>query len=119
MNDLTLLLTVFMGGGALGTMGGWARDWSERRRKDRTEREKGPQPICGCEHHFAYHDPETGKCHSMKKVPIEWDDDGDVMKAQLLECECRQYVGPEPLTVFYAPELTDGPATALNKREGD
>lgn len=44
-----------------------------------------PRPICGCGHHRALHDPDTGKCHNTR---------GYI-------CRCQQYVGPEPVESFY------------------
>jgi hypothetical protein len=70
------------------------------------DRRRGPrppkpvQPICGCEHHHSYHDPETGHCGHAGQVYLGngvWEPHG---------CGCRQYSGPQPLPEFYAPEVT-------------
>lgn len=86
-----------------------ARPWRKRRKRlDRERREnrtlelqraqaaidavKPAQAICQCKHGLAFHDRATGHCDGR---------DGD------LNCRCRQYIGPEPLPAFYAPELAD------------
>jgi len=85
-------------------------------------RRRGPkppkpvQPICGCGHHFSYHDPKTGECHGKAKgtetvvrdgkgkpVLDYW---GDVQTTlETGPCGCRKYTGPEPRPEYYAPEL--------------
>lgn len=84
-----------------------ARPWRKRRKRlDKERREnralelqrqqaaldavKPAQAICQCEHGLAFHDRATGHCDGQN---------GD--------CRCRQYIGPEPLPTFYAPELAD------------
>lgn len=84
-----------------------ARPWRKRRKRIAKERReaqalemqraqaaidaaKPAQPICQCEHGLAFHDRATGHCDGR---------DG--------KCRCRQYVGPEPLPAFYAPDLAD------------
>lgn len=62
---------------------------------------KSPEPICGCGHHHSHHDPATGKCHSLMKVPGTMSQD-----SYHTDCTCRQYSGPQPLPEFYAPEVT-------------
>lgn len=86
-----------------------ARPWRKRRKRLEKERRenralelqraqaaldavKPAQAICQCEHGLAFHDRATGHCGGHAK-------DGD--------CRCRQYIGPEPLPAFYAPELAD------------
>jgi hypothetical protein len=69
------------------------------------DRRKGPKvkvvkPVCGCEHHHSYHDPETGECGY-----VEHAYEGNGVYADL-HCPCRQYSGPQPLPEFYAPEVT-------------
>lgn len=38
---------------------------------------KPPQPICGCGHELAYHDPERGVCRAGVYVESEWDHNGE------------------------------------------
>ena len=72
-------------------------------------RRKGPKPpepvlpVCGCGHHHAHHDPKTGKCSNLMKVPSTMSRD-----SYHTACTCRQYSGPVPLPEYYAPEVTSG-----------
>lgn len=61
-------------------------------------RVKSPPPICGCEHHLAFHELDdegnaTGPCHEI------------VVTHNATECGCQRYTGPVPLPEFYAPEI--------------
>ncbi|MFH8789769.1 hypothetical protein [Streptomyces roseoverticillatus] len=67
---------------------------------------KPPQPICGCTHHLAKHDKQ-GKCHESVETPVAWDAEKKPTAYELRQCNCQQYVGPQPLTTFYAEDLTD------------
>lgn len=51
-----------------------------------------PDPVCGCGHHRAMHDPKKAM-----ECAVEF---GHKMK-----CACCSYSGPEPLPAFYAPEI--------------
>lgn len=62
---------------------------------------KAPQPICGCSHHHSYHDPATGTCNSLMKVP----ETGSRLSHHE-PCTCKQYSGPVPLPEYFAPEVT-------------
>jgi hypothetical protein len=56
---------------------------------------KEPEPICGCEHHFSYHDEEG--CHGTHRLWIgsrAGDNGSDYVVRQ---CGCKQYTGPQPL----------------------
>lgn len=70
-------------------------------------RRKGPKPVkpvkpvCGCGHHHAQHDPQTGRCHSLMKVP-----ETGARYSHHAPCTCRQYSGPAPLPEFFAPEVS-------------
>lgn len=85
---------------------------------------KPPQPICGCKHHLSFHDPETGRCSFTKSIFTVRDEavrdaDGrpvldsfrDVQTVRQTtyrgehQCGCRRYIGPEPLTTYYAQEI--------------
>ena len=75
-----------------------AGQWLPRpHRRRRVGHPKPVQPICGCEHHFSYHDPETGACHSRGVY---------LGNGQYDSCGCRRYSGPEPLPEYFAPEIT-------------
>lgn len=63
------------------------------------------KPICGCQHHFALHDPKTGECHG------GFDAYGEAVNYQSkthidgTPCACKVYAGPQPLPEYYAPEI--------------
>lgn len=84
----------------------------ERKKELRRERE-GPPSICGCEHHFSFHD-ETG-CHQKVKTPTKWEREkdplGDMKPVhwEFPECPCVKYIGPEPLPEVFHPRLLEGP----------
>lgn len=77
-----------------------AGQWLPRPHRRGVKAPKPVQPICGCEHNISYHDPKTGECHGMMKVPSSMSRD-----SYHKPCTCRQYTGPQPLPEFYAPEL--------------
>lgn len=66
------------------------RDLELKRAQVAIDAAKPAQAICQCDHGLAFHDRATGHCDGR---------DG--------KCRCRQYVGPEPLPAFCAPELAD------------
>ncbi|MEV7088973.1 hypothetical protein AB0O07_24320 [Streptomyces sp. NPDC093085] len=68
--------------------------------------QKPPEPVCGCSHHLAKHDRQ-GKCHEDVEIPTELDENKKPLKYELRQCNCQQYVGPQPLSRIYADELTD------------
>jgi len=65
-----------------------------------------PEPVCGCTHHLAKHDKE-GKCHEVVEAPTAWDAERKPLHYEPRPCNCQQYIGPEPLGIVYAPEITD------------
>ncbi|MFE4858214.1 hypothetical protein [Streptomyces sp. NPDC056670] len=67
---------------------------------------KAPEPVCGCTHHLAKHD-KAGKCHERVEVPVAWDENKKPLRFESGQCNCQQYVGPQPLSQVYADELTD------------
>lgn len=76
------------------------------RRQARERALNGPDPVCGCRHHLAYHDPKEGRCYAVVKGKRSRDGEADAAAAAPLQCPCRRYAGPEPLATLYAPELT-------------
>lgn len=67
------------------------------------ERRKGPKAVealCGCTHHHSFHDPKTGQCHSLMRVPSTASRD-----SYHTPCTCKQYSGPTVYPEFYAPEI--------------
>lgn len=92
-------------------------------RRKRKEPEP-PQPVCGCGHHLSFHDPVTSHCGHVESVVVDivevvrtkagnpvLDTWGYVQKARTQDyrgehtCGCKRYIGPEPLTAYYAPEI--------------
>jgi hypothetical protein len=69
---------------------------------------KPPEPICGCTHHYSYHDPQTGECGAGVRVPSRYNDYGAVTAWKTAECACLQYSGPQPLPEYFVPEVTTG-----------
>jgi hypothetical protein len=62
-----------------------------------------PQPICGCTHHNALHDPETGECHGTVEEPSKWNSYGDPISFKVVSCTCRTYIGPVPVMDAWVP----------------
>lgn len=102
--DLTfIVLAVLLLGGSVAAL----RKEIERRHQRKLEIAQGPQPVCGCRHHYAYHSPKTGSCAAVSKTPVRWDRDfGSPTRWEHLPCTCQRYVGPEPLETLYMPEIT-------------
>lgn len=74
----------------------------------RLRRPKPPklvEPICGCTHHLAKHDRETGECHAVvdKRRPMY--KNGGLSHYEDVLCTCRQYVGPEPFYLSWTPPM--------------
>lgn len=67
---------------------------------------KPPEPVCGCTHHLAKHDKQ-GRCHERVEVPTAWDEHKKPLRYEAGECNCQQYVGPQPLSQVFAEDLTD------------
>lgn len=88
MPDLSLLIGagVFAAGLVTG------RAWPGRKRKPRSV-----EPLCGCKHHYSFHDPKTSACHGKNY-------EGNFYYAP---CTCRAYAGPTPMPEYYAPEIAN------------
>jgi hypothetical protein len=78
----------------------------EKQRQAVEAANRPPEPVCGCTHHLAKHDKQ-GKCHEVVEVPTAWDSDKKPLNYQPGQCNCQQYVGPQPLSQVYAEPLTD------------
>lgn len=89
-----------VGGGLV--LVGWLLGRISRKRK----MPKTPEPICGCKHHHSHHDPKTGECFSKRKVVTHYDIYGVPRSWKEMPCTCKQYSGPEPITTYYAPEIS-------------
>lgn len=84
---------------AIGILAGWLlRSLPARRNGPKPA--SLPGPVCGCEHHHSFHDPATGQCHNLTRVPGTMSRD-----SYHTPCKCRQYSGPVPLPEYYAPEI--------------
>lgn len=66
---------------------------------------KSPRPICGCTHHLSYHDRKTGECNNFQPGVEYKNEDGG--PKGLVTCRCKQYIGPEPYTQYYVPEIAE------------
>lgn len=69
------------------------RDLEMKRAQAALDAVRPAQAICQCDHGLAFHDRTTGHCGGRGHLDAD--------------CGCRQYIGPEPLPAFYAPELAD------------
>lgn len=65
-------------------------------RPERRKKVKGaePDPVCGCEHHLAFHTPD-GVCKGQTQIRTGTDSRG-YGKHEIVDCTCQQYVGPVP-----------------------
>jgi hypothetical protein len=81
-------------------------DARHRQRLALEEANRPPEPVCGCTHHLAKHDKQ-GRCHEVVETPTAWDADRRPVRYEPGQCNCQQYVGPEPLGTVFAPELVD------------
>jgi hypothetical protein len=91
-----------------GLLGGGVVAAAERLLPRRALRQpKVPEAICGCEHHLSMHDPKTGACHAQVETDEEiFTHDNRFLAYKVAQCPCRHYVGPQPLAMVYAPEIT-------------
>lgn len=68
-------------------------------------RRRPPDPQqCGCTHHLAVHDPETGECRGMVNR-TDYVAAIDDYRDRWAPCPCRQYTGEKPLNLdsIYKP----------------
>ena len=89
MNDDVMLL--IMWAGSMMMLLGFPWVSSLRRRKAKGAE---PEPVCGCEHHLAYHTYE-GACKGQIKTHVGTDHRGYPVY-EVFDCTCQQYVGPVP-----------------------
>jgi hypothetical protein len=120
---------------ASGVVAGGAWDRVKRlagdRRDERLRLANGPEPVCGCGHHLAYHDLHDGRCYAevkeeKSKNALVWSTTGADADAESdanpgsgsgsgpdktavepvwRRCACRRYAGPEPIATLYAPPI--------------
>jgi hypothetical protein len=111
-----ILAAGVVGGGAWDRVKSVAKD----RREERMRLANGPEPICGCGHHLAYHDLHDGRCYAeVKRDQADAAATGSDVAASDSEsgaakpapeslwrrCACRRYAGPEPIATVYAPQI--------------
>ena len=73
----------------------------------RREDPKPVEAVCGCTHHYSFHDPKTGAC--MASVAVDkYSEKGKQVGVEHLPCACVRYTGPEPLPTLFAPEIAEG-----------
>lgn len=90
----------------------------------RRKRDSSPQPICGCKHHLSFHDPKTGRCNHTDQLRVSEEEpvrdaSGEVVRSNYgqvvmvdvnryheVRCGCMRYIGAEPLTEYYASEIS-------------
>ena len=90
-------VSLLVGGGLV--CAGWVIGRTGRLRRT----VKDPDPECGCEHHLAMHDRTTGECHGTVMVPVRYNLNGSPTAREPVQCECRQYTGPVPVTEIWTP----------------
>ena len=91
--DLSFMDTI-LGGGIAALFFTWGGIRARNKPAEYTV-PKEPEPICGCSHHYAYHDTD-GVCsevNSQGRVRVV---DGQETRI-LAPCRCKKYVGPEPM----------------------
>jgi hypothetical protein len=63
-----------------------------------------PKPVCGCGHHFSFHDREARACGYASR-PVVRSTSAITEYGDAMRCPCRNYAGPEPMPSYYAPEI--------------
>jgi hypothetical protein len=64
----------------------------------RLRRNPPPAAVCGCGHHYAMHDPITGRCYAHRRQDTWSKDSHTIMDVQ---CACRIYTGPQPTQILW------------------
>jgi hypothetical protein len=74
---------------------GWGETYKQAniRLQQRVRVLEDPDPICGCEHHYSFHDEEDG-CHF---TVVHYRNMWNGTRGVLTNCSCVRYTGPEPL----------------------
>lgn len=85
------------------------RFWPARRKHPKPK--AAPQPVCGCGHNLAHHEPGEGGSASACRMQVKgkitrWNQWSEAVGWEMTPCSCRQYTGPQPLPEYYAPEIT-------------
>lgn len=64
---------------------------------------KLPAPVCGCGHHYSFHDPQTLACGYESAIYL-----GSGKYGPTCICRCARYAGPEPLPEYVPREIAEG-----------
>jgi hypothetical protein len=105
MSGFDIAVVVVAGGYVLAGAFDRIKQLGNDRRAERQKLADGPEPVCGCTHHLAYHDLRDGRCYAEVKRPTA-DTDADAAPVDVWQqCPCRRYAGPEPLATLYAPQI--------------
>lgn len=66
--------------------------------------------IGGCGDSIAHHEHESvdplRPCRAQVRTAVGWDVNGKPNRWDRRKCTCTHYVGPEPLPLYYAPDIT-------------
>lgn len=76
-----------------------------------------PAPVCGCGHHYSFHNPESKLCMHTARTAVHWNASGTPVKWGHLQCGCQRYIGPQPLDTLYAPEIATGVVVEEKRKE--
>jgi hypothetical protein len=69
----------------------------------RPAKPKPPRPICGCEHHFAFHDDEG--CNATVAEESAWSVTGTAIAWENVQCACVRQV---PIDAVVIPTYEEG-----------
>lgn len=104
------VLMFFLAGGSLSSISHALERRRERKSEDERRRIEGPSPICGCDHHLAFHDEKSG-CQQKVKTTVAWryddfEDDPVETAWEMMTCPCVRYTGPQPVDSLYLPSTS-------------
>lgn len=85
--------------GSLILLAGIATGWLLRSLPARRKTPKPVEAVCGCTHHHAMHNPESGACNATVRVSYYGGGYG------YEPCACVRYSGPVPYPEYVATEI--------------
>lgn len=59
---------------------------------------------CGCDHDYAVHDVETGRCNA-EILREHYQNHGTRNGWEWVKCPCKNYSGPKPIDTLFQPRL--------------
>lgn len=74
------------------------------RRAAARRRDRPQEPICGCGHHRALHNPDTLRCGTSVEVQL-YNRSNYPAGTKWVPCACQRYVGPEPISTLWSPPI--------------